>query len=33
VRAVVTAHGGEVRADPVPGGGLTITVTLPAAIP
>ncbi|WP_181781556.1 sensor histidine kinase, partial [Pseudonocardia pini] len=29
VRAVVAAHGGEVRADPVPGGGLTVTVHLP----
>ena len=30
VRAVVTAHAGTVRADPVPGGGLTVTVHLPA---
>jgi len=30
VHAVVTAHGGTVRADAVPGGGLTVTVTLPA---
>ena len=31
VRAVVTAHAGEVTAVPVPGGGLTVTVTLPPA--
>jgi signal transduction histidine kinase len=31
VRAVVHAHGGTVRAEPVPGGGLTVTVRLPAA--
>jgi signal transduction histidine kinase len=31
VRAVSDAHGGSVRADPVPGGGLEVTVTLPAA--
>ena len=30
VRAVVLAHGGEVRAEPVPGGGLAVTVHLPA---
>ena len=30
VRAVVTAHGGTVHAEPVPGGGLTVTVQLPA---
>jgi signal transduction histidine kinase len=30
VRAVVTAHGGTVHADPVPAGGLTVTVHLPA---
>jgi signal transduction histidine kinase len=29
VRAVVTAHGGTVHAEPVPGGGLTVTVHLP----
>jgi hypothetical protein len=29
VRAVVQAHGGAVRAEPVPGGGLTVTVRLP----
>ncbi|MFC5993278.1 sensor histidine kinase [Pseudonocardia hispaniensis] len=28
VRAVVAAHGGSVRAEPVPGGGLTVTVRL-----
>ncbi|WP_312989588.1 HAMP domain-containing sensor histidine kinase [Crossiella cryophila] len=31
VRSVVQAHGGEVAADPVPGGGLDVTVTLPIA--
>jgi signal transduction histidine kinase len=31
VRAVVTAHGGTVHAEPVPGGGLAVTVQLPAA--
>ncbi len=31
VRAVVTAHAGTVHAEPVPGGGLTVTVHLPAA--
>jgi signal transduction histidine kinase len=31
VRAVVAAHGGTVHADPVRGGGLTVTVRLPAA--
>ncbi|WP_246632444.1 sensor histidine kinase [Pseudonocardia nigra] len=31
VRAVVQAHGGAVRAEPVAGGGLTVTVRLPAA--
>jgi signal transduction histidine kinase len=30
VRAVVQAHGGRVRAEPVRGGGLTVTVELPA---
>jgi signal transduction histidine kinase len=30
VRAVVSAHGGTVHAEPVPGGGLTVTVHLPA---
>ncbi|HET9256848.1 MAG TPA: HAMP domain-containing sensor histidine kinase [Pseudonocardiaceae bacterium] len=30
VRAVVTAHTGTVRIEPVPGGGLTVTVRLPA---
>lgn len=30
VQAVVTAHGGRVRAEPVAGGGLSVTVTLPA---
>jgi signal transduction histidine kinase len=30
VRAVARAHGGEVAAVPRPGGGLTVTVTLPA---
>lgn len=30
VHAVVTAHGGTVQADPVPGGGLAVTVHLPA---
>jgi signal transduction histidine kinase len=29
VRAVVRAHGGTVRAEPVPGGGLAVTVLLP----
>ncbi|GAA3230436.1 HAMP domain-containing sensor histidine kinase [Pseudonocardia petroleophila] len=29
VRAVVRAHGGSVSAEPVPGGGLTVTVRLP----
>ena len=29
VRAVVHAHGGTVAAEPVPGGGLTVTVHLP----
>jgi signal transduction histidine kinase len=29
VRAVVHAHGGSVSAEPVPGGGLTVTVQLP----
>ena len=33
VRAVVTAHQGSVHADAVPGGGLSVTVTLPAADP
>jgi signal transduction histidine kinase len=31
VRAVVAAHGGEAYAAPVPGGGLSVTVRLPAA--
>ncbi|WP_406300564.1 sensor histidine kinase [Embleya sp. NBC_00888] len=31
VRAVARAHGGEVHAEPREGGGLTVTVTLPAA--
>ncbi|MEJ3744422.1 HAMP domain-containing sensor histidine kinase [Actinomycetes bacterium KLBMP 9797] len=31
VRAVARAHGGDVRADPRDGGGLTVTVTLPLA--
>ncbi|MGH3977987.1 MAG: sensor histidine kinase [Pseudonocardiaceae bacterium] len=30
VRAVVAAHDGSVHAEPVPGGGLTVTVQLPA---
>jgi len=30
VRAVVHAHGGTVAAEPVPGGGLTVTVHIPA---
>jgi signal transduction histidine kinase len=30
VRAVVLAHGGSVGAEPVPGGGLSVTVNLPA---
>ncbi|MGI5129454.1 ATP-binding protein [Pseudonocardia sp. CA-107938] len=30
VRSVVTAHGGSVAAEPVPGGGLAVTVHLPA---
>jgi signal transduction histidine kinase len=30
VRAVVRAHGGTVTAEPVPGGGLTVTVHLPS---
>ncbi|MGH4008458.1 MAG: sensor histidine kinase [Pseudonocardiaceae bacterium] len=30
VHAVVAAHGGTVHAEPVPGGGLTVTVHLPA---
>ncbi|MGD9531410.1 MAG: sensor histidine kinase [Pseudonocardia sp.] len=29
VRAIVSAHGGRVRAEPVPGGGLAVTVRLP----
>ena len=29
VRAVVAAHGGQIYADPVPGGGLTVTARLP----
>ncbi len=31
VRAVVGAHSGDVRAEPVPGGGLTVRVRLPAS--
>ena len=31
VRAAVAAHGGRVRAAPVPGGGLSVTVELPVA--
>lgn len=31
VRAAVSAHGGRVSAQPVPGGGLAVTVDLPAA--
>ena len=31
VQAVVTAHGGTVHAEPVAGGGLAVTVHLPAA--
>lgn len=31
VRAVVSAHGGKLYAEPVPEGGLTVTVRLPAA--
>jgi hypothetical protein len=31
VRAVVSAHGGQLYAEPVPDGGLTVTVRLPAA--
>ncbi|GEL17606.1 sensor histidine kinase [Pseudonocardia asaccharolytica] len=31
VRAVVAAHGGTVRGEPVPGGGLAVTVRLPAS--
>lgn len=31
VRAVVSAHGGQLYAEPVPEGGLTVTVRLPAA--
>ncbi|MGH3537086.1 MAG: ATP-binding protein, partial [Pseudonocardiaceae bacterium] len=30
VHAVVVAHGGTVHAQPVPGGGLAVTVQLPA---
>jgi len=33
VRAVVIAHGGAVDADPVPGGGLQVTVRLPTEVP
>jgi signal transduction histidine kinase len=33
VRAVATAHGGQVRARPRAGGGLVVTVTLPSAPP
>jgi signal transduction histidine kinase len=31
VRAIARAHGGEVRAEPRDGGGLVVTITLPAA--
>jgi signal transduction histidine kinase len=31
VRAVVRSHGGSVSAEPVPGGGLSVRVLLPAA--
>ena len=31
VRAIVTAHGGTVHAEPVPGGGLSVTVHLPSS--
>jgi signal transduction histidine kinase len=31
VRAVVHAHGGTVAAEPVPGGGLAVTVHLPSS--
>ena len=31
VRAAVTAHGGHVRAEAVPGGGLVVTVHVPSA--
>jgi signal transduction histidine kinase len=31
VRAVVSAHGGQLYAEPVPGGGLAVTVRLPSA--
>jgi signal transduction histidine kinase len=33
VRAVARSHGGEVRAEPRPGGGLIVTVTLPSPVP
>ncbi|MGZ6790662.1 MAG: ATP-binding protein, partial [Mycobacteriaceae bacterium] len=33
VAAVVAAHSGTVHAEPVPEGGLEVTVTLPAAPP
>ena len=33
VRAIVTAHGGEVTAAPNPGGGLIVTVALPRPLP
>lgn len=33
VRAIVSAHGGRVRAEPVPGGGLAVTVRLPGGGP
>jgi signal transduction histidine kinase len=33
VQAVVQAHGGTVWAEPVPGGGLTVTVQLPVHLP
>jgi signal transduction histidine kinase len=33
VRAIVSAHGGHVRAEPVPGGGLAVTVRLPGGGP
>ncbi|HEY3750501.1 MAG TPA: ATP-binding protein, partial [Pseudonocardiaceae bacterium] len=31
VRAVVSAHGGQLYAEPVPDGGLAVTVRLPVA--
>jgi signal transduction histidine kinase len=32
VRAVVSAHGGQLYAEPVSDGGLTVTVRLPIAV-